>query len=142
MLVTDKVKNAGSEPWIPTELLLSLSASPESYCFIFMDIMSQRMDLFCVLHTDVWVPGNWLALQAHICLYKYIPCQGLPRTRKEVKEQGGGTQNNVLSILVIWGGFLEGKCLEKMGGVSGWNFAVIDCFCCPLSFTCSLKEVY
>lgn len=42
------------------------------------------------LHTAIWVPGNRLALQAHISLYKQIPCKGLCTSRKEVKKQGGG----------------------------------------------------
>lgn len=41
------------------------------------------------LYTDNWVPGDWLALQTHISLYKHMPCKGLSMTRKEVKEQGG-----------------------------------------------------
>lgn len=89
MLGTDKIKtqyqNSG---------FLQNSCSPyllhqKSFCSILMVIMSQRIDLLCPSHTDVWVPGNWLALRAHFSPYKHI-CKGLSMTKEEVKEQGGG----------------------------------------------------
>lgn len=55
-----------------------------------MVITNQRTDLLCASHTDVWVPGNWVALQARFSLYKHISCKGLSVNKEKVKEQGGG----------------------------------------------------
>ena len=110
-------------------------------CSILMVIMSQRIDL--PLHTDIWVPGNWLALQAHISLYKHFPCKGLSTTRKKVEEQEGAMTEQCP--------FCSGNLGRLPGGQYAWkrwvemsrrNFAVIDFFFCSVSSTGSLKEVY
>lgn len=113
-----------SELWVPTEFLLSVFASPEFFYFILMVKTSQRIDLLCALHTDVWVPGNWLAVQAYFSLYKHISCKGLSVNREEVKEQGGGRTEQCpfysSNLGRLPGGHMPGK--------GGWSESME--FCC------------
>lgn len=113
-----------SELWVPTEFLRSISASPEAFCFTLMVIMSQSIDLLCTLHTDVWVPGNWLALQAHFSLYKHNSCKGLSVNREEVKEQGGGQTEQCPFYSSNLGRLPGGHLLGK----DGWSESME--FCC------------
>ena len=62
MLGTDKVKTQCHNSGFLQNFRSPYSAVPES-CFILTMIMGQRIDLLCAF-ADIWVPGNWLALQS------------------------------------------------------------------------------